>query len=42
VEDIEVDPQLLFQFIITVSNNTVEYIEQLFQYELRAGFNIFM
>ena len=37
MEDIEVDPQLLFQCIITV-----EYIEQLFQYELRAGFNIFM
>jgi len=40
VEDIEVDPQLLFQYIITVSNSTVEYIKQLFHYELRAGSSI--
>ena len=42
VEDIEVDPQLLFRCIITVSNNTIEDIEQLFQYELRAGSSIFI
>jgi len=35
-EDIEVDPQLLSQCIITDSNSTVEDIEQLFQYELCA------
>ena len=42
VEDIEVGPQLLFQCIITVSNSTVEDIEQLFQYELRAGSSLFI
>ena len=42
VKDIEVDPQLLFQCIITVSNSTVEDTEQLFQYELRAGSSIFV
>ena len=35
-EDIDVDPQLLFQRIITVSNSTVEDVEDLFQYELCA------
>ena len=33
-EDIDVDPRLLFQRIITVSNSTVEDVEDLFQYEL--------
>ena len=42
VEDIEVDPQLLFQCIITISKSTVEVIEKLFQYELRAGSSIFI
>ena len=42
VEDIEYDPQLVLQCIITVSNSTVEDIEQLFQYELRAGSSVFI
>ena len=42
VEDIEVDPQLLFRCFITISKSTVEVIEKLFQYELRAGSSIFI
>ena len=42
VEDIEYDPQLMLQCIIKVWNSTVEDIEQLFQYELRAGSSIFI
>jgi len=34
--------KLVLQCIITVSNNTVEDIEQLFQYELRAGSSVFI